>query len=124
MDVLPTVTASSPTEPPIVTTSEILSPTPVTVSVSPINSSGNGTAGESHSLECTVTVTGSDDQPTITWLMGPMDNMITSGVVTNGSMSTLTFNPLSASHAGTYTCRATLGSIEVNGSFEVIVKGM
>ena len=111
MDVLPIVTA----EPPIVTTSEILppitiSPTPVTVSVSPINSSGNGTAGESYSLECTVTVTGSDDQPTITWLMGPTDNMITSGVVTNGGMSTLTFNPLSVSHAGTYTCRATLGS--------------
>ena len=129
MDVLPTVTTSSPTEPPIVTTSEILPPittppTPVAITSSPIISSGTATAGESYSLECTVTVTGSDDQPTITWLMGPMDNMITSGVVTNGSMSTLTFNPLSASHAGTYTCRATLGSIEVNGSFEVIVKGM
>ena len=123
MDVLPTVTASSPTEPPIVTTSEILSPTPVTVSVSPINSSGNGTAGESHSLECTVTVTGSADQPTITWLMGPMDNMITSGVVrTSGSMSTLTFNPLAASDAGTYTCRATLGSAMDSASRTITVQ--
>jgi hypothetical protein len=42
--------------------------------------------------------------------MGPMDNVITSGVVTTGSMSTLTFNPLAASHAGKYTCRATLDS--------------
>ena len=75
-----------------------------------ITTSGTATAGENYSLECTVTVTGSTDQPTITWLMGPMDNMITSGVMTAGSMSTLTFNPLAASHAGTYTCRATLGS--------------
>ena len=86
------------------------SPSPVSITVSPITSSGTGTAGENYSLECTVTVTGSNDQPTTTWLMGPMDNMITSGVVTTGSMSTLTFNPLAASDAGTYTCRATLGS--------------
>ena len=36
--------------------------------------------------------------------------MNTSRVVTIGSMSTLTFNPLAASDAGTYTCRAALGS--------------
>ena len=82
----------------------------VTITDVSIISSGTATAGESYSLECTVTVTGSADLPTITWLMGPMDNMITSGVVTTGSMSTLTFDPLAASHAGTYTCRATLGS--------------
>ena len=123
MDVLPTVTAFSPTEPPIVTTSEIITTsTPVTVTVSPIISSGTATAGESYSLECTVTVTGSNDQPTITWLMGPMDNMITSGVVTNGSMSTLTFNSLAASHAGTYTCRATLGSATDSASRTITVQ--
>ena len=87
------------------------SPSPVSVTVSPITSSGTATAGESYSLRCTVTVTGSNDQPTITWLMGPMNNMITSGVVTNGGMSTLTLNPLAASDAGTYTCRAILGSV-------------
>lgn len=37
-----------------------------------------------------------------------MNNEIMS---TNGSMSTLTFNPLTASAAGVYTCRATLNSI-------------
>ena len=57
---------------------------------------------------CTVTVTGSTDQPTITWL-DPTSNTITSGVVTTGSLSILTFNPLAVSHAGTYTCRATRG---------------
>ena len=81
----------------------------VTITVAPITSSGSNTAGESYSLECTVTVTGSIDQPTITW-MDPMDNVITSGVVMTGGMSILTFNPLAASHAGRYTCRATLDS--------------
>ena len=78
----------------------------VTVS---ITASGTNTAGETYSLVCSVTVTGSTDQPTITW-SGPMNNPVPSEMVTTtGSMSTLTFNPLSASHAGTYTCRATVG---------------
>ena len=98
------------------------SPSPVSITVSPITSSGTGTAGESYSLECTVTVTGSDDQSTITWLMGPMNNMITSGVVTTGSMSTLTFNPLAASDAGTYTCRVILGSVMDSESTTIIVQ--
>ena len=93
-----------------------------TITVFPITSSGNATAGESYSLECTVTVTGSNDQPTITWLMGPMNNMITSGVVTTGGMSTLTFNPLAASHAGIYTCRATLDSVMDSASTTITVQ--
>jgi hypothetical protein len=76
----------------------------------------------SYSLQCTVTVTGSIDQPIITWLMGPMDNQITSGVVTTVSMSTLTFNPLAASHAGIYTCRATLGSAMDSASRAITVQ--
>ena len=99
-------------------------PTPVSVTVSPITSSGAATAGESYSLECTVTVTGSTDQPTITWLMGPMNNqmMVSSGIVTTGSMSTLIFNPLSASDAGTYTCRTTLGSAVDSASITITVQ--
>ena len=74
----------------------------ITVSITPGSSSN--TAGETYSLECSATVTGSNDQPTITWL-DPMNNPVPSGMVTTtGSMSTLTFNPLAASHAGTYTC--------------------
>ena len=96
---------------------------PVTVTVS-IISSGTATAGESYSLRCTVTVTGSTDQPTITWLMGPMNNqmMVSSGIVTTGSMSTLIFNPLSASDAGTYTCRTTLGSVMDSASMTITVQ--
>ena len=69
---------------------------------------GSNIAGDGYRLVCTVTVTGSTDQPTITWL-DPTSNTITSGVVTTGSLSILTFNPLAVSHAGTYTCRTTLG---------------
>ena len=83
---------------------------------------GTGTAGESYSLECTVNVTGSTDQPTITWL-DPMNSTVSSGVLTTGSVSTLTLNPLAASHAGTYTCRATLGSAVQTEEMTVTVLG-
>ena len=70
-------------------------------------------------------MTGSTDEPTITWL-DPMNNPVPSGMVTTtGSMSTLTFDPLAASHVGTYTCRATLGgaSDEKSHTFVVDVPG-
>ena len=83
--------------------------------------SGTNTAGETYSLVCSVTVTGSTDQPTITWF-GPMNNTVSSEIVnTTGSMSTLTFDPLSASHAGTYTCRATVGGLSDKSTFRVQV---
>ena len=89
--------------------------TPATINVAPITSSGNNTAGESYSLECTVTVTGSTDQPTITWMVN--------GTGSAGSYSTtLTFNPLAASHAGTYTCRATLDSAMDSASTTITVQ--
>ena len=67
-------------------------------------------------------MTGSTDQPTITWL-DPMDNTVPSEMVTTtGSMSTLTFNPLSSSHVGTYTCRAILGGAVQNATETVTVQ--
>ena len=93
----------------------------ISVSIAP---SGTTTAGERYSLECSATVTGSTDQPTITWL-DPMNNPVPSGMVTTtGSMSTLTFSPLSASHAGTYTCRATVGSIVQTATMDVTVESV
>ena len=62
---------------------------------------------------CSVTVTGSADQPTITWL-SPTNTLV-------GNVNTLTFNPLTASDAGRYTCRATLGSEEQTEDVNVIV---
>ena len=97
-------------------------PTPmVSVSITP---SGTNTAGGTYSLVCSVTVTGPTDTPTITWL-DPMNSQVPSEMVsTTGSMSTLTFNPLSTSHAGTYTCRATLTSGEMDtDAMEVTVQG-
>ena len=63
-----------------------------------------------------VTVTGSTDQPTITWLDPAMNNMITSGVVTTGSMSTLTFNQLASSQASGAAVAS--GESEVSGEYE------
>ena len=114
----------STTQPPMPATSDTpatTAPPAITVDVSITPLAGTVTAGESYSLECTVTVTGSNDRPTITW-MDPMNNMITSGAVTTGSMSTLTFNPLAASHAGTYTCTATLGSDMDSASTTITVQ--
>ena len=106
--------------PPLPAPTTTAPPTPmVSVSITP---SGTNTAGEAYSLVCSVTVTGhgSTDTPTITWL-DPMDSQVPSEMVsTTGSMSTLTFNPLSASHAGTYTCRATLTSGEIGTDTEIV----
>ena len=93
----------------------------ISLSITP---SGTNTAGETYSLECSATVTGSTDQPTITWL-DPMNNPVPSEMVTTTvSMSTLTFNPVTASHAGTYTCRVTAGGVTETKTSTVIVNGM
>ena len=60
-------------------------------------------------------------QPNITWL-DPTNSEVTAGVVTTGSTSTLTFNPLAASDAGTYTCRAILGSVIETAEMMVTVQ--
>ena len=63
--------------------------------------------GDAYSLMCSVTVSGSADRSTITWLR-PINS---SGVVNvTGNVNTLTFSSLVSSDAGTYTCRATLGN--------------
>ena len=89
-----------------------------------ITASGTNTAGETYSLMCSATVNGSSDQPTITWL-DPMNSPVLSEMVTTiGNMSTLTFNPLADSHAGTYTCRVTVGGVTRTQTSTLIVNGM
>ncbi len=85
-----------------------------------ITSSGTATVGESYSLVCTVSMTRSTDKLTIQWT-GPMGT-ITSGVETTDNESILTLNPLETSHAGTYICRATLGSVTYPASATVTVQ--
>ena len=74
--------------------------------------SGDNTAGDSYSLMCsTRTASLVTGQPTITWL-DPSSAAVPSEMVSVvGDVHTLTFNPLAASDAGTYTCRAVLGNI-------------
>ena len=86
-----------------------------------ITTSGTSTAGKVYSLVCFVAVMGSIDQPIITWL-NPMNNPVPSDMITTtGSVSILTFDPLSASHAGTYTCRVVSSGEVENTTNEVLV---
>ena len=71
-----------------------------------ITTSGTATAGQNYSLECSVT--GTTDPATYQWLDS-------NGTQLTGS-SQLEFSPLLTSDAGTYTCRATVGSVVVEGS--------
>ena len=74
-------------------------------------------------LVCSATVAESTDQPTFTWL-DPMNNSVPSEMVTTtGSMSTLTFSPLTASYAGIYACEATAGNVTETQTTTVIVNG-
>ena len=87
------------------------------------------TVGETYTLECSVT--GSTDQPTITWLddgvqIASSATRMVSATRLNpgGSYSgTLTFTPLSASDAGMFMCRATLGDAIQTASIDVTVQG-
>ena len=97
------------------------SPPPVSTIVVSITSSGINMAGENYKLECTTTVTGTTEEPVITW-MNSMGNITTPRVVATGNMSTLTFIPLAASHAGMYTCQATLGSAMDSAYWTITVR--
>ena len=78
---------------------------------------GDNTAGDDYSLTCSIIMisAGLTGQPTVTWL-DPLNNEIIPAT------SILTFNPLAASHAGTYRCRATLGSTVETAAVMVTVE--
>ena len=92
-----------------------------------ISASGTNTAGGTYSLMCSVTAT---SQPTITWLddgveTAPDSSRTVSATTSVGDSgyswtSTLILNPLLASYAGTYTCRATLSSGYSGGMSQVV----
>ena len=70
-----------------------------------ITTNGTSTAGQTYSLDCSVI--GTTDPATYQWLDSNGTQL--------ASSSQLEFSPLLASHAGTYTCRATVGSVMVEG---------
>ena len=103
---------------------------PVSITVAFITSSGTGTVGQNYSLECTVTVTGSTEEPAITWLddgteiISTTTRMVSEVTGSAGSYSsTLIFTPLRASDAGMLMCRATLGNATNNQTYVVAMEG-
>ena len=88
-----------------------------------ITPSGSPTAGQSYSLECSIS--GTSDSATFQWLDGPTDNrtQLTSDgsrtVDSTSSVSQLQFSPLRASHGGQYTCQATVVGVTVEGTATV-----
>ena len=108
----------------------VTSPPPASITDVSITSSGTGTVAESYSLECTVTVTGSTDQPTITWLDNGTEIISTTARMVSGVTgsagsysSTLTFSPLRASDAGMLMCGASLGNITNSQAYDIAVLG-
>ena len=75
-----------------------------------ITSNGSLTAGQSDFLDCFVTET--IDPATYQWFNSNGTQL------TNTSQ--LLFSPLLASHAGNYTCRATVGSLVVENSDNIV----
>ena len=101
--------------------------TSVSVSVTTIPS-GSPTAGETYSLECSATVSGSSDVPSYQWLVGPSDNRQPlnggSSITINSNM--VQFSTLRTSHGGIYTCQVTVGDLvaETTSTVEIGRKGV
>ncbi len=80
--------------------------------------SGEVTAGQTYFLTCNVTeiIDGLTDSPVVEWLndTGTVMDLSVTDLGTSASQR-ITFNPLQTSHAGKYTCRATLDSPAVEG---------
>jgi len=96
----------------------------IQVSITP---GANPTAGQSYTLTCTVTPQGGlAGTPTVQW-RGPSgsDHITTGGDFTVSSTPpyTLTINPLRQSHAGEYTCKATIGSTVGSSAAVLRVEG-
>ena len=85
---------------------------------------GANIAGETYHLECSIGMTGSNDQPIVFIWLDSMDDPVPSEMInTADSVSTLVFSPLAASHAGTYTCVVSLGGVSYNKTMTITVNG-
>ena len=88
-----------------------------------VTTSGNNTAGETYSLECSVN---GGHSAQFQWfneseidVTGQESTVFTS----SRSSNVLEFSPLHQSHGGTYTCSANVSGIVVSKSVELSVKG-
>ena len=97
---------------------------PLTVDITvSIATFGTNISGQLYSLECSAEVNGSTDQVNFTWLDPANDEVPFEMINATDSTSTLIFDPLSISHAGTYSCRVTLGEVEQKEILTVGVEG-
>ena len=90
-----------------------------------ITTSGSPSAGETFSLECSIS--GTSDDATYQWLRGSPDNRIqissdrSRTINSTSSVSQLQFSPLRASHGGLYTCQVMVGGVAVEETIIVQV---
>ena len=93
-----------------------------------VTAGGNPTLGQSYTLTCDVSVTsGVTGTPTVQWVGPGSSAPIAAGgdfTVSSTSPYTLTINPLRQSHAGQYTCRATVNGDTGTASVIVDIPGM
>ena len=82
-----------------------------------ISSSGDSLVGETYSLTCSASVSGGGSVSRIVWLRGTATEMEMHSV----SNLTLTFQPLSASDEGSYTCRVEVSNLVKMNSTELEV---
>ena len=90
-----------------------------------ITTIGSPTAGDSYTLKCSVS--GTSGPASYQWFGPPNGDSITNSssriVFSNSSLTLLEFSPLQVSHAGVYTCRATVNGVVVEHSASVTVNG-
>ena len=91
-----------------------------------ITAGGNPTLGQQYTLTCNVSVaSGVTGTPTVQWVGPGSSAPIVPGVgfaVSSTPPYTLTINQLRPSHAGQYTCQATVGG--GNGTASVMVENI
>ena len=92
-----------------------------------VSAGGNPTLGQQYTLTCNVSVTSGSGTPTVQWMRPDSSTPIANGgdfTVSSTSPYTLTINPLRQSHAGQYTCRATVGNDTGTASVIVDIQGI
>ena len=82
-----------------------------------LSSSGDSLVGATFFLTCSASVSGGSSVSHIVWLRGTTTEMEMNSV----STLTLTFQPLSASDEGSYTCRVEVGNLVKMNSTELEV---
>ena len=82
-----------------------------------LSSSGDSLVGETYSLTCSASVSGGSSVRGIVWMRGTTTEMEMNSV----STLTLTFQSLSASDVGSYTCHVEVGNLVKMNSTELVV---